>query len=322
MRPTSAINQRPRAGSDAFRNDILAGLRKAPKQLPCKYFYDERGSALFDQICELDEYYLTRTELAIMQQYADEMGQQIGPGVILVEFGSGSSLKTRILLEHLIDPVAYVPVDISREHLHRTARGLARDYPHLEILPVCGDFTKPLELPAAAREPTHAAVYFPGSTIGNFTPQGALMLLKQIGQMCGQGGGLLIGIDLQKDPQVIEAAYNDGQGITDQFNLNLLHRINRTLGADFDLDRFAHRAIYNAEQGRMEIYIESRSQQSVQVDGEKFQFEPGERILTEYSHKYTVPGFAQLAAQAGLALHRHWTDPQAYFGVLHLVATD
>jgi dimethylhistidine N-methyltransferase len=305
-----------------FEQAVVRGLQRESKALPCKYFYDDRGSALFDEICDLDEYYLTRTELAIMESHADEMGAQIGPGVMLVEYGSGSSIKTRILLDHLETPIAYVPVDISEEHLERTAQRLDQDYPHLEVLPVNADFTVDFELPTPTRDATHAAVYFPGSTIGNFEPQHAQQLLERIAPLCGAGGGLLIGIDLQKDPAVIEAAYNDRQGVTRQFNLNLLERINRELGADFDLDQFEHLAFYNAARGRVEIYIVSLCEQMVQIGERTFSFAPGERIHTEYSHKYTIAGFAAMAASAGLALHHRWTDPREYFAVLHFAVTD
>ena len=305
-----------------FRDEVLAGLARFPKELPCKYFYDERGSRLFDDICELGEYYLTRTELEIMSRYAGEMGEQIGDGVMLVEYGSGSSTKTRILLDHLIKPVAYAPVDISREHLLKTAAGLSDDYPHIEILPVVADFTQPFELPVSRHNSTHAAVYFPGSTIGNFRPETAKRLLRQIADLCGTGGGLLIGVDLQKDARVIEAAYNDREGVTDQFNLNLLHRINRELEADIDVDQFRHLAFYNEEAGRVEIYVVSEVDQVIAVEGRKFILRAGERIHTEYSHKYTVDGFAAMAAEVGLTLRRYWTDDDSLVAVMHFAVLD
>ena len=318
MKFASTLGRRTAPARRVFRSDVLAGLRQSPKRLPCKYFYDKRGSELFDQICQLDEYYLTRRELAIMERHAVEMGRQIGRGVMLVEYGSGSSVKTRYLLDGLPDPVAYVPVDISGEHLQETARELARDYPRIEILPVCADFTKDFALPLSERASTHAAVYFPGSTIGNFMPEGAIELLARITKLCGTGGGLLIGIDLRKDTRTIEAAYNDRRGVTAQFNLNLLRRINRELDADFDLGQFSHRAIYCAEIGRIEISLVSRGAQVVTVGGEVFEFAKGEAISTEYSHKYTVDQFAAMAAGAGLTLRREWTDEDRYFAALHL----
>lgn len=303
--------------TELFLRDVLHGLESDPKTLPCKYFYDEHGSQLFEDICQLDEYYLTRTELAIMETYAGEMAEQIGPGVMLVEYGSGSSVKTRILLDHLVEPVAYVPVDISRVHLRQTADGLSKAYPHIKVLPVCADFTEEFALPRSKRTPTHSAVYFPGSTIGNFEPEAAQAMLARIASLCGTGGGLLIGIDLQKDTATLEAAYNDAEGVTAEFNLNLLRRINRELGGNFDIDEFEHRAVYNREAGRMEMSLVSQSDQKVTVAGESFSFSAGEATCTEYSHKYTVDGFADIAAKVGLTLRRHWTDRTHKFAVLH-----
>jgi dimethylhistidine N-methyltransferase len=308
--------------TDAFLQDVLAGLRKRPRHLPCKYFYNERGSHLFDQICELDEYYPTRTELAIMDRYAAEMADQIGPGVRLVEYGSGSSVKTRILLDHLQHTLAYVPVDISREHLHRTAEGLSLAYPEIEVLPVCADFTDDFELPEPVYEPSHTAVYFPGSTIGNFRPTEARDLLARIARLVGVGGGLLIGIDLQKRASILEAAYDDRRGVTAEFNLNLLRRINCELDADFAVDQFQHQALYDDVHGRIEMHLVSRRRQVVTISGESFRLAENETICTEYSHKYTIAGFAQMAADVGLHLRRYWTDARRYFAVLHLVAVD
>lgn len=317
-----SLSQTLHPSSANFHDDVIEGLGKSPRWIPCKYFYDERGSQLFDQICELDEYYLTRTELAIMERYAGEMADQIGRGVMLVEFGSGSSIKTRILLDHLHKPVAYVPVDISQDHLRKTAEGLRLRYPEIEILPVCADFTEDFGLPTPSRPHTHDAVYFPGSTIGNFQPDQALALLKRIVRLCGCGGGLLIGIDLQKDPQVIEAAYNDTDGITAAFNLNLVNRLRTELGANLQQADFEHHAAYNSKDHRVEIGLISRVDQEVKIGDHSFQFAAGELIHTEYSHKYTVDGFAELAAQAGLTLHEHWTDPDGLFAVLHLVIVE
>ena len=308
--------------TETFQNDIVAGLNSIPRTLPCKYFYDERGSQLFDEICELDEYYLTRSEISIMKKYAPEMADQVGPGVMLVEYGSGSSLKTRLLLDHLQDPVAYVPVDISRDHLQRAANDLSLAYPHIEVLPVCADFTAEFDLPISKRTATHNAVYFPGSTIGNFQPRSARAILARIAPLCGTDGGLLIGIDLEKDVDIIESAYNDGKGVTAEFNLNLLSRINRELDGEFDVDRFEHQAVYNDEMGRVEIYLVSQCDQTVAVGDESFEFADGETICTEHSHKYTIDGFADLAAEVGLELRRHWTDERQLFAVLHFVVSD
>ncbi len=312
---TVLLNLQPNVAQ--FLADVLAGLGASPKSLPCKYFYDERGSQLFDEICGLDEYYLTRTEDEIIKRHVQEMADQIGPGVMLVEYGSGSSTKTRALLDRLDDPVAYVPVDISREHLRRTAARLSHAYPTIEVLPVCADFTKPFRLPTARCEPTHSAVFFPGSTIGNFQPAEARAMLRHLAAMCGTGGGLLIGIDLQKEPATIHAAYNDARGVTAEFNLNVLHRINRELDANFNIRQFRHRADYDSILGRVTMSLVSLRPQCVAVGDQAFEFAPGEAITTEYSHKYTIAGFAGMAADAGLTLRRTWTDERERFAVLH-----
>jgi len=305
-----------------FLDDVVTGLQAVPKQLPSKYLYDQRGSKLFDAICQLEEYYPTRCEDQIIKQYAEEMADQIGPGVMLVEYGSGSSTKTEVLLRRLDDPVAYVPVDISGEHLTQTALGLSQAFSTIEILSVCADFTQPFSLPSSRRRPTHAAVFFPGSTIGNFKRPAALAMLKQIADLCGRGGGLLIGIDLQKEVAVIEAAYNDVQGVTAEFNLNMLRHINRELGADFNLEQFEHQAVYDSQEHRIEISLVSRCQQRVRVGDYDFLLEKDEPIITEYSHKYTVAGFAELAAEVGLTLRRSWTDDLQLFAVLHFALLD
>ncbi len=320
MPETKLLDLQPATAT--FYEDVISGLATQPRTLPCKYFYDERGSRLFDQICELDEYYLTRTELDIMRTFAPEMCEQIGTGVMLVEYGSGSSIKSRLLLDHLPDPAAYVPVDISREHLHRSADELSRAYPHIEVLPVCADFTMAFQLPVSKRRATHHAVYFPGSTIGNFQPAAARRMLANIATLCGAGGGLLIGVDLQKDISTLESAYNDADGVTAEFNLNLLGRINRELNGDIDTDQFEHHAAYNSELGRVELSVVSQCDQKVKVGEQSFELAAGESIRTEYSHKYTVDGFAELAAEAGLTLRRHWTDNARRFAVLHLVIAD
>ena len=300
-----------------FLDDVLTGLQSLPKQLPSKYLYDQRGSHLFDEICLLDEYYLTRSEDQIIKQYAHEMADQIGPGVMLVEYGSGSSTKTRALLEKLADPVAYVPVDISGEHLSQSAARLSQAFPAIEVLPVCADFTQPFALPISERPPTHAAVFFPGSTIGNFEKPAARAMLNQIADLCGRGGGLLIGIDLQKEVAIVEAAYNDARGVTAEFNLNLLRHINRELDGDFCLEHFRHQAVYDRSEHRIEISLISGRDQRVSICDQVFTFEEGEPMITEYSHKYTIQGFAELAAEVGLTLRRSWTDDRQRFAVLH-----
>ncbi len=306
----------------SFLEEVLLGLGQDAKQLPCKYLYDQRGSELFEKITQLDEYYPTRTEHAIIEQYAVEMAAQIGEGAMLVEFGSGSSTKTRVLLDALKESLAaYVPVDISDEHLLATAQSLRKAYPNLEILPLVADFTDHLQLPKASQPVSHAAVFFPGSTIGNFTPDAAKRMLDRIAHIVGIEGGLLIGIDLQKDIGMIEAAYNDSDGVTDQFILNVLHRINGELDGDFDVDQFRHKAVYDRRHGRVELFVVSNRKQKVSVGDHQFEFAKDEHMLAEYSHKYTVKGFAEMAATAGFSLHKYWTDDDRLFAVLHLVNT-
>jgi len=307
-------------GRDRFLTEVLAGLRRRRKRLPCKYFYDEAGSALFDRICELDEYYLTRTELAIMRQHAGEMAEAIGEGCLLIEYGSGSSVKTRVLLDRLASPAGYVPIDISGEHLRNTAYTLSLAYPGLEVLPVCADYTTRFHLPALPQPPAKRVVYFPGSTIGNFEPHDAVLFLRGMARVCGPGGGLLIGVDLKKDPALLHAAYNDAQGVTASFNLNLLARLNREVGADFDLGAFAHYAFYNPRRGRVEMHLVSRRAECVNVGPERVRFEEGESVFTESSYKYAPDEFARLAAAAGFTARKVWTDAQSRFSVQYLVA--
>lgn len=301
-----------------FQGDVLAGLALPQKRLPSKYFYDARGSQLFDRICELEEYYPTRTELAIMRAHAAEMAARVGPGSLIIEYGSGSSIKTRLLLDHLDRPAGYAPVDVSREHLLAASEALAAEYPHVSVFPICADFTAAYELPEIAAEVSRRVVYFPGSTIGNFPPSAAQALLGHIARVCGPGGGALVGIDLQKSVQVLEAAYNDALGVTAAFNKNLLARINRELGGNFDLARFAHRAFYNTALGCIEMHLESLVDQQVTIGGRRFAFRAGETIHTELSYKYTLDGFAALAARAGLKIEQVWTDPASLFAVVYL----
>ena len=306
------------AAARQFRADVLRGLRAPRKELPCKYFYDEAGSALFEQITELEEYYPTRTELGIMERHAAEMAGLLGPRCLLIEYGSGSSLKTRCLLDRFREPAGYVPIDVSGEFLRRSARAMGEEYPDVEVLPLCADFTRPLSLPACRKAAARRVVYFPGSTLGNFAPEAALALLRQTALLCGPNGGLLLGIDLQKDPRVIEAAYNDRRGITAAFNRNILVRINRELGADFDIGQFAHRAFYDAAQGRIEMHLVSRRDQVVRVGGMPFFFAAGESIHTENSYKYSFSALTDLARAGGFAAERIWTDERHYFGVAYL----
>jgi L-histidine Nalpha-methyltransferase len=295
--------------------DVLAGLASRPKRLPCKYFYDEAGSRLFEQICELPEYYPTRCELAILRRHAGRMMELLGPSGVLIEYGSGAGLKTRLLLERMRRGAVYVPVDISRDHLLATAARLAADFPHVEVVPVCADFTRPFRLPASLGTSRRRNVYFSGSTIGNFGPAEAVGLLRDIARLVGPAGGLLIGVDLKKDRAILEPAYDDCRGVTAAFNLNLLARINAELKADFDLDAFRHVAFYDEAHGRIEMHLESRKRQSVTVAGRRFDLAAGERICTEYSHKYSFEDFAGLAREAGMTVREVWTDPEGLFSV-------
>lgn len=299
--------------------DVLQGLRSSPKHVPCKYFYDERGSDLFEQICTLDEYYLTRAELEIMDRHADEMADALGPRCLVIEYGPGSGRKTRLLLERMDSPAAYVPIDISGESLMRTAEEFASHFPGLEVLPVCADYTQPFEMPRSRTQARRRAVYYPGSTIGNFSPEGARDFLAHAAMVTGERGGLLIGVDLRKDPAILEAAYDDARGITAKFNMNLLVRFNEELGADFDLDSFSHRAPYNEALGRVEMHLVSGKAQTVRIQGETIRFREGETIHTESCYKYDVEGFSALASSAGLDVETVWTDPRRLFSVQYLV---
>jgi dimethylhistidine N-methyltransferase len=301
-----------------FLRDVLRGLERPDKSIPCKYFYDAIGSALFDEICELDEYYLTRTELQILRAHAPEMADAIGEDCDLIEFGSGSGLKTRLLLSELRSPRAYLPIDISREHLEKSVRALARSFAGMRFIPVHADFTAPFSLPDTGQPRARRVVYFPGSTIGNFRPGSALRLLIQIARLAGEGGGLLIGFDLDKDEAIVWPAYNDREGKSAAFNLNLLARINRELFASFDLSAFEHRAVYLRAQERMVMHLVSRKLQRVRVAGREFQFREGEAIHTEDSYKYSLKHFARLTSQAGFSLSRQWIDPNQYFAVQYL----
>ncbi|MBA2431400.1 MAG: L-histidine N(alpha)-methyltransferase [Chthoniobacterales bacterium] len=309
------------AASD-FLAEAIAGLSSDPRTLPSKFFYDERGSELFQEICALPEYYVTRTETEILQQNIAAMAQSIGTGAELVGFGTGAGIKTRMLLECLEEPVAYVPVDISKQRLVQSAEELAIAMPHLEILPVCADYMQSMRLPTPARQPAHVAVYFPGSTIGNLEPATARGFLQRVCRLCAPSGGLLIGVDLQKPREILEAAYNDSAGVTAAFNLNLLVRANRELGADFALEQWQHRAIYNEIESRIEMHLISERAQTIHLGGHAFEFAAGEKIITEFSYKHTVAGFTALAESAGFQLSRTWTDPQQWFAVFHFTVPE
>jgi len=296
----------------------LQGLQDARKELPSKYFYDEVGSQLFEQICELDEYYLTRTELSILQTHMHEMVSLLGPHCLLIEYGSGSSTKVRMLLDALQEPAGYVPIEIAKDQLLRSAASLALVYPELEVLPVCADYTSDFELPLPGKPVLRRVAYFPGSTIGNFDRDPAKHFLQQIVKVCQGGGGLLIGVDLKKDFNILHRAYNDSQGVTAQFNKHLLVRMNQELDANFQLNQFEHYAFYNPGQSRIEMHLVSLKNQTVRIGESEISFKLGESIWTESSYKYTLDEFAQLAATAGFTVERVWTDPRELFSVQYL----
>lgn len=309
------ITQNTPTESELYR-DAAEGLSKEQKQLPSKYFYDKRGSDLFEQICELDEYYPTDCEIEIMSRYIDEIAQITGENVQLIELGSGSSLKTRMLLRHCKDMKMYVPVDISGSFLKEVADKLRKEFPEIEIYPVAADYTLPFEIPEA-KSADKRVVYYPGSTIGNFTREKAKQFLGTIADSLKPGDGLLIGVDLKKDIAVLEAAYNDKKGITAEFNKNILRRLNRELQADFDVNQFRHRAFYNHNKGRIEMHLESLRNQKVQINGQQASFEKGETIHTENSHKYTIQEFEKLTGERFSRL-KTWTDNRDYFSVHYL----
>lgn len=306
--------------SSSFLADVLAGLARPQKTLPPKYFYDARGCELFEEICELPEYYPTRTELAIMSEHAGAMAKFLGPDCQLIEFGSGSSRKTRILIEQLQPPL-YVPIDIADEAMRAAAAGLARAFPWLNIVGVCADYTVPLTLPELVGVPIRRkVVYFPGSTIGNFTPQEAIEFLQLARRMVGPGGALLIGVDLKKDKKVLDAAYSDAAGVTAAFNLNLLQRINRELGGDFQLQRFRHKAFFDEDKGWIEMHIESVAAQFAHVGGARFRFSAGETIHTEISCKYSVEEFQAVAHRGGFEPDQTWIDAANLYSVHGMIA--
>jgi dimethylhistidine N-methyltransferase len=298
-----------------FLRDVCRGLARRPKRLPSMYFYDAEGSLLFDRICELEEYYPTRTEMGLLDGAAGALAERLGERCMLLELGSGSSAKTTILLRALPDVHSYVPIDIAREPLRRVASRFRASFPELVVSPVCADFMAPLRLPAPRTEPRRRVVFFPGSTIGNFDPVERQHLFESVARLCGRGGAFLIGFDLQKDRARLERAYNDDRGVTAAFNLNLLSRINRELGADFDVTQFRHRASYDDRHHRIEMHLESRLAQRVRVDGRAFEFERGETVCTEHSYKFTVEGFLEEAGVAGFAEEQVFVDDERLFAV-------
>ncbi|MBV8393841.1 MAG: L-histidine N(alpha)-methyltransferase [Alphaproteobacteria bacterium] len=306
------------AGREDFRSAVLSGLAARPRAIPAKFLYDARGSALFDEICELPEYYLTRTETKILRERAAEIARRAGRDVALIEFGAGSSVKSRLLLEAM-NLALYAPIDISREHLEASAGRLRRDYPALAIEPVAADYMTVDSLPQADRA-TRRIGFFPGSSIGNFQPDEAIAFLRHARRLVGDDGALVLGADLKKDPARLHAAYNDAAGVTAAFTLNLLRRINRELAGTFDLDGFEHHAFYNPAEGRIEIYFRSLRAQSVMVAGRSFAFAAGECVHTEYSYKYDPAGLAAMARASGFRIAETWTDPERLFAVAYLEA--
>jgi len=304
--------------SDEFEVAVLNGFSKPQKRISSKYFYDERGSELFEAICDLDEYYVTRTELALLRRHAGDIANIVGPNSVMIEFGSGASLKERILLDALEDPAAYIPVDISKDHLMAAASALAVDYPDLPVYGVGADYTRSFDLPDIAANGTKFG-FFPGSTIGNFVRDEAADFLRKAGKTLGAGSGMVIGVDLKKDPRLLHAAYNDAAGVTAEFNKNLLHRINNELDGDVDIDSFEHLARYDAPGGFVEMRLRSLKDQKVSVAGRSFDFKSGETIHTEYSCKYDIDEFQALAQSAGMTPLRVWTDEDKLFSIHYLV---
>lgn len=295
--------------------EVFAGLRKQPRSLPCKYLYDARGSQLFSAICELDEYYLTRAETEILRSHARDIATLIGPEARVIELGSGEARKTELLLSALVDPVAYVPIDICKPELDRAAARIATRYPWIEVLPLHADYGRSLELPRTTQAPRCNAVFFPGSTIGNFEPLAAQHFLSRMAKLAGNDGVIIVGVDLKKDPATLIAAYDDREGLTAAFDKNLLARVNSECHADFALDGFRHRAHWNPAFGRIEMLLESTRAQTVHVGGIAFHFAAGDTITTEHCYKYTLDEFRSLASVAGLAPIQSFVDHDGRFSV-------
>jgi len=316
MHNNASQNFSPAEDPDGILNEVIKSLSKKQKELPCKLFYNEQGSKLFEQISELDEYYLTRTEISILNENIDEIADVIGENSVIVELGSGSSRKIRILLDNLKNIAAYVPVDISKNFLIESVEKLAKEYIDLTIIPVVADYTRPFTFPEIRLDFNKIVSYYPGSTIGNFDPEKAVEFLKNISIFCGSGSGLLIGIDLKKDSDVIENAYNDKKGITASFNLNILNNINETIGTNFDTEKWQHNAFYNDELGRIEMHLKSLEEQVVSVNGADISFKKNETIHTENSYKYTVSEFKSLIEEFYI-LKNYWTDNSEKFAVCY-----
>jgi len=309
------INLHPR--KESFLEEVVAGLRKPQKELPAKFFYDKRGSELFEEITRLPEYYLTRTEVEILDQNAEEMVRLMGEDFLLVEFGSGSSTKVRILLDQMQGKAAYTPIDISLLYLKESAQALGADYPEVQVTAVCADYTKPFLIPEGENFGKRV-VFFPGSTVGNFEPNLARKFFRDTARRLRQNDTMLIGVDLQKDRRILSDAYNDSAGVTAAFNRNILQRINQELGANFVLARFDHLAFYNEAEGRIEMHLRSRGAQNVTIGSDSFSFRDQETIHTENSYKYTIDSFQDLLKGTGFEPEKVWTDPQSLFSVHYL----
>ncbi|MFC5300746.1 L-histidine N(alpha)-methyltransferase [Azospira restricta] len=319
MTPQAALHLVPAAAAAEFGRDLLDCLRRQPHAIAPKYFYDATGSQLFERICALPEYYLTRTELAVLERHVGEMAALIGPGAEIVEFGAGSLTKVRLLLDALDSPARFTAIDISGDHVNAALAALRGDYPGLEMEAIVDDFTRMETLPVWRVGHPRRIGFFPGSTIGNFTPEEAHRFLSTASRLL-RGGGLLIGIDLVKDPALLHAAYNDAAGVTAAFNRNLLARANRELGANFDPAAFAHYAFYNPQQRRVEMHLVNQAQQEIRLLGQHFVLLPGEAIHTENSYKFTPESFAAMASYCGFAPAAQWCDPERRFAIYWLAA--
>jgi len=312
------MNNQSTVASSTMREEVIQGLRNPQKTLPSKYFYDERGSRLFEQITQLEEYYPTRTEIGIIHDNMPNIIRMIGSDVVLVELGSGNSYKTRLLLDHLPCIAAYIPVEISQNFVAAVIEQLRIEYPDLTILPVCTDYTKQFELPEINTQFSRTVMFYPGSTIGNFRPRQAEQFLETVSRILSPGGCMLIGVDLKKDKKILEAAYNDRQGITAAFNKNILRHINRELDANFDLDNYRHNAFFNEEEGRIEMHLVSEKEQEVSIAGETFLIEEAETIHTENSYKYTPDEFEKMV-NPWFSVEQVWTDAENNFSVQYLI---
>lgn len=309
--PLSQANQ-------AFLQDVYEGLSQPQKTLPCKFFYDDKGSKLFEKICELPEYYITRTELALLESIKAELAELIGKNASIIEPGAGAGIKIRTLLRAIDNPESYVPMDISEDFLFYSAQVIQQEFPDIKIMPIKGDFSRPVKW-LENTDNSNRVVFFPGSTIGNFEEQQAVEFLKNMNHLVGKNGALIIGVDLLKEQNILEAAYNDSQNITAAFNKNLLVRINQQLSANFELDQFKHVALLNHQYQRVEMHLVSQQEQQVKINGRQFNFLANESIHTENSHKYSIESFLKIAKQAGLKGVKHWVDDQKMFSVHYLV---